>query len=679
MMRIKMQSLQALKMLFIILAASTSLISQNKIKEINTLLGHNSEVKCVVFSPDNKTIASGSNDKVIKLWNSESGKLIADFIGHTEAVTSLAFSKDGSVLVSSSNDKTIKVWDITTQKEKLTLAGNTGYINCIVISMDNKIILSGSSDKIIKVWDIETGKEILSHNLDGSIYSIAITSKNIVAAGTNTDKIVLFDLNKKSEIKTMMSNSTSSVNSLAFSPDEQKIAAGYSDKVVRIWDVNNGTIIKSIKDHWDVVNSLFYTSDGKILVTGSSDKTIAVWNTDDYSNIQTLKGHNEKVSTVTINPSNTLIAAGGTENSVIIFQVNSANDLALNQNRNTNQKAPRIFIFEPRVSRGLKLSSNEKTISVKGKVEDDKGVFEVLVNNTEAKLQSSGEFSAEIKLGLGENTITVKATDTENNISEETFTIVREGGTIETTITENNLDNITSTGIYYALLIGVDQYTDKNINTLVNPVKDAKQIKEVLISNYTFNENNVTFLKNPGRVELLGAFEKMRKKITPNDNLLIFYAGHGYWDAEISQGYWLPSDAYKDNRANWISNADIRDNIRGIKSKHTLLISDACFSGGIFRTRAAFNNAPSAIQEVYKMTSRKGMTSGTLTEVADESVFLKYFIKRLKENTQDFYTAEEIFTSLKTAVINNSKQVPQYGEIQDAGDEGGDFVFIRKK
>lgn len=79
------------------------------------------------------------------------------------------------------------------------------------------------------------------------------------------------------------------------------------------------------------------------------------------------------------------------------------------------------------------------------------------------------------------------------------------------------------------------------------------------------------------------------------------------------------------------------------------------------------------------MTSRKGMTSGTLTEVPDESPFLKYLVKRLNENNQKYLPAEILFTSLKTAVINNSKQVPQYGEIQDAGDEGGDFIFILKR
>ncbi len=108
------------------------------------------------------------------------------------------------------------------------------------------------------------------------------------------------------------------------------------------------------------------------------------------------------------------------------------------------------------------------------------------------------------------------------------------------------------------------------------------------------------------------------------------------------------------------------------------MISDACFSGGLFRTRSAFEASPPAIQEVYRLPSRKAMTSGTLTEVPDESAFLHYLIKRLEENTTPYLTAQELFVSFRTAVINNSRNVPQFGEIQDAGDEGGDFVFWRR-
>jgi hypothetical protein len=109
------------------------------------------------------------------------------------------------------------------------------------------------------------------------------------------------------------------------------------------------------------------------------------------------------------------------------------------------------------------------------------------------------------------------------------------------------------------------------------------------------------------------------------------------------------------------------------------LVADACFSGSIFKSRSAFANVSSAIEKVYELPSRKAMTSGSLSEVPDKSIFLEYLIRRLDENTKPYLTSEELFYSMKTAVINNSPNVPQFGEILNTGDEGGDFIFIRKR
>lgn len=241
-------------------------------------------------------------------------------------------------------------------------------------------------------------------------------------------------------------------------------------------------------------------------------------------------------------------------------------------------------------------------------------------------------------------------------------------------------DETLTTGKYFGLLIGVEEYLHDSVNDLAEPLDDALRVRKVLQDLYTFEADDITLLRNPTRGEVLDAFADIDEKITPNDNLVIFYAGHGYWDEEIEQGYWLPSDASSDSRTNWIANGTIQDMIRGIQSKHTLLVSDACFSGGLFQTRSAFSDAPPAARQLYRLPSRKAMTSGTLTEVPDVSVFVNYLIQRLEENEQRYLTSQQLFASFRTAVINNSplNQVPQYGDIRQTGDEGGDFVFVRR-
>jgi caspase domain-containing protein len=232
---------------------------------------------------------------------------------------------------------------------------------------------------------------------------------------------------------------------------------------------------------------------------------------------------------------------------------------------------------------------------------------------------------------------------------------------------------------YYALIIAVQDYEDQSIVDLDQPIADARALRDELIAEYTFKPKNITFLQNPDRSTIIETFDELTASVSSTDNLLVFYAGHGIWDEQIEQGYWLPSDAKKGSKAAWLSNGTIRDYIRAIDSKHTLLITDACFGGGILKTREAFT-ASKAMLEMYKLPSRKAMTSGALKTVPDKSVFIEYLIKGLQANDQPLISADQLFTSFKYNVINNSPigQVPQYGVISQADDEGGDFIFLKK-
>ncbi|MDX2305761.1 MAG: caspase family protein [Microscillaceae bacterium] len=240
-----------------------------------------------------------------------------------------------------------------------------------------------------------------------------------------------------------------------------------------------------------------------------------------------------------------------------------------------------------------------------------------------------------------------------------------------------DIDKIKNEGNYYALIIAVQNYQDEGIRDLANPLQDAGALSEVLQSSYLFKPENTITLQDPTRGEIIQTFDDLSRKLNPLDNLLIFYAGHGYWDEKLAQGYWFPSDAQKNYRSNWLSNADLATYIGGIKTKHTLLITDACFSGSIV-TRSAFENAPSSIRNLYRLNSRKAMTSGSLQEVPDVSVFTKYLIKALQENTEQYISAGQIYNYLQVPVLSNTNTNPQHSVIQNTGHEGGDFIFIRK-
>ncbi|HKX27669.1 MAG TPA: caspase family protein [Blastocatellia bacterium] len=336
---------------------------------------------------------------------------------------------------------------------------------------------------------------------------------------------------------------------------------------------------------------------------------------------------------------------------------------------------PRITITEPNMMRGQGVSGRSK-IRVAGLATDESGVSEVTVRGQPASLDAGGRFSAEVFLKVGENRIPVAAVDIFGNPAEEVLTIQWNG----TSAADGSAAQPEITGRYYALLIGVEKYQDRRIPQLDNPLNDVRRLAQVLTERYTFEAATVTQLANPTRYQMLKSFKELRDRLTVNDQLLIFYAGHGDWNADKDQGYWLPSDAEQDSTAQWFSNSDLRDEVKGIKAKHLLLISDACFSGGLFKTRGLTDEASIAIKEIFKLTSRKAITSGALKSVPDRSVFIDYLIKRLTDNRDPFLLANSLFVSMREAVINNSpnQQTPLYGTIQGANDEGGDFLFIRR-
>jgi len=340
---------------------------------------------------------------------------------------------------------------------------------------------------------------------------------------------------------------------------------------------------------------------------------------------------------------------------------------------------PVITIVSPNINRGFKYIVEQQDVLVQLKIEDEGIVAFVSVNNIKLLKNEYGLYQVSLQLKKGINTINVKAIDNRDNVAHDVFVVELKDNEPEVILAGK--ENINLAGDFYALIIAVEDYIDDDISDLENPVNDAKRLVSILSEKYSFEQENINMLQNPNSNEITMALEYYFDNLSDNDNLLIFYAGHGFWDEKFKQGYWLPADANRNNRGSWIANSTVRDYMRGIPSKHSLLITDACFSGGIFKSRDAFSNASKAIKQLYALPSRKAMTSGALSVVPDKSVFVDYLIKRLKENQEEYLSSEQLFASFKLAVINNSpsNQVPQFGEVRETGDEGGDFIFIRYK
>ncbi|MCF6242817.1 MAG: caspase family protein, partial [Bacteroidales bacterium] len=373
-----------------------------------------------------------------------------------------------------------------------------------------------------------------------------------------------------------------------------------------------------------------------------------------------------------LNQGNNIITLKNTEdNGQVDYAYIKSIEISGNQSYSYN-KPPEIIITHPQLERGFKIISSSTSLNVEGIATDEDGIERVLINNVDAQLSAKGFFSAEIPIKQGTNTIIIVAIDKKGATATKSFTI-----TNGTTTAGNT--QLGETGKYYALIIGVSDYDDPKIPDLRGePTADAQELYNILTQNYTFDAENIKLLLNPTYRQVIRSFDDFSKIITENDNFLIFYAGHGNWDETSEIGYWLPKDAELGYTDAWLYNSVLVDNIRKVNSKHTLLLADACFSGGIFRTRSVLQGASKSIQKKYKLKSRNAITSGALKTVPNKSVFFKYLSNRLQTNTDKYLPASELFNRIETPVGNNSPNIPQYGDIQNVGDEGGDFIFIKR-
>ncbi|MCB1692602.1 MAG: caspase family protein [Pseudomonadales bacterium] len=233
-------------------------------------------------------------------------------------------------------------------------------------------------------------------------------------------------------------------------------------------------------------------------------------------------------------------------------------------------------------------------------------------------------------------------------------------------------------GKYYALIIGNDRYV--NLPSLVSAGRDATRLNEILANEYGFQ---TTLLVDATRDEIVEYLAQYRRNLGPSDNLLIYYAGHGWEDKDADEGYWLPVDARSDEPSRWLSNATLTTMIRAMNAGHVLVVADSCFSGKLTRGVKVGIKGNDYLRQMVSRRARTALTSGGLEPVVDSggknghSIFASALFEALEENTGALDTSQ-IFSFVRRQVALGADQFPEYGDIRRAGHEGGDFVFVRQ-
>jgi hypothetical protein len=239
------------------------------------------------------------------------------------------------------------------------------------------------------------------------------------------------------------------------------------------------------------------------------------------------------------------------------------------------------------------------------------------------------------------------------------------------------LDRNAVVGKQWAVFIAIDRYSEWP--PLTNPVKDTKEIRDILTENYFIDEVRELYDLEATAANIRRLFAGLREQVQINDSVFVFYAGHGHTDNLTNTGFWIPTDGGQDElvQTGWLPNIQIRNLLSALAAKHVFLIADACFSGDILDTSRGASPVINSeyYRRAYSRVSRQVMTSGASETVPDASEFALRLKSSLRRAENPYIDPEYLFTNVRE--VRSSQ--PLLGVIRGTEhQEGGSFIFFRR-
>ncbi len=231
------------------------------------------------------------------------------------------------------------------------------------------------------------------------------------------------------------------------------------------------------------------------------------------------------------------------------------------------------------------------------------------------------------------------------------------------------------TGAYHALVVGNSSYA--SFPRLSTPTADAQALASLLAHDYAFD---VTVLLDGSGQQLEDALAKFQS-LGPQDNLLIYYAGHTSCDTRERDGYWLPVDARQDTPASWLSTTELSQSLRTMQARHVLVIVDGCYARRLLRGGVPGARDAAHFSTLASKRARVVLTSGvSKPEVGTDGLswLASALVGALRSN-EGVLEGEAVYEIVRPEVRRKSEQSIEYADIFKAGHRGGDFLFVRSR
>lgn len=282
------------------------------VKLFRTLEGHLDAVRSVMFDPQGETLASGSFDKTVNLWEVRSGKLLRTLRGHQEKVYSVAFDPQGGTLASKSVDKTVNLWEPRSGELLRTLTGNHDSFSGVVFDPQGETVASGSVDRTVNLWEARSGKLLRTLKTHQEwITSVAFDPQDsTLASGGGDGTVELWDTRNGKQLQPLAGHQ-GAVRTMVFDPQDSTLASGSDDGTVRLWAARSGKLLRTLEGHTQWVNHVAFSPDGRLLASKSGDHTTRLWRCDSWETVAIIQTQNSWTPALAFHPTLPLLATAG--------------------------------------------------------------------------------------------------------------------------------------------------------------------------------------------------------------------------------------------------------------------------------------------------------------------------------------------------------------------------------